>query len=60
MESIIASKVDADGGGTLKPPDEIKLIETVANCGFESHNRRHIEIHLYAMKVKSATGRRPV
>jgi len=45
MESIIASKVDADGGGTLKPPDEIKLIETVANCGFESHNRYHIEVH---------------
>jgi len=45
MVFIIAVKVDADGGGTLKPSDEIKLIETVANCGFESHNRNHIEVH---------------
>jgi hypothetical protein len=46
MVFIIAVKVDADGGGTLKPSDGIKLIETVANCGFESHNRYHIEVHL--------------
>ena len=33
MESIIASKVDADGGGTLKPPDEINSSKPLQTVG---------------------------